>query len=102
MDPPAMMNEGSSYNLAEIWQLPPMNGGGEGMVMGLSRPQFSDVNGATNREVSGNDLISLDQQGVHGSGGNGGGLRKQRDLEDDSSNSNGVVFASNFMKIFSL
>ena len=43
-----MMNEGSSYNLAEIWQLPPMNGGGEGMVMGLSRPQFSNVNGATN------------------------------------------------------
>ena len=97
-----MMTEGSSYNLVEIWQLPLMNGGGEGMVMGLSRPQFSDVNGATNREVSGNDLISLDQQGVHGSGGNGGGLRKQRDLEEDSSNSNGVVFASNFMKIFSL
>ena len=102
MDPPAMMNEGSSYNLAEIWQLPLMNGGGEGMVMGLSRPQFSDVNGATNQEVSGNDLMSLDQRGVHGSGGNGGGLRKQRDLEEDSSNSNGVVFASNFMKIFSL
>ena len=46
--------------------------------------------------------MSLDQRGVHGSGGNGGGLRKQRDLEEDSSNSNGVVFASNFMKIFSL
>ena len=53
-----MMNEGLSYNLAEIWQLPSMNGGGEGMVMGLSRPQFSDVNGATNREVLGNDLMS--------------------------------------------
>lgn len=92
-----MMNEGSSYNFAEIWQLPPMNGGG-GMVMGLSRPQFGDVNGATNREVSGNDPMSLDQRGVHG--GNGGGSRKRRDLEDDSSNSNGAVFASNFMKIF--
>ena len=57
-DLPAMMNEGLSYNLAEIWQLPSMNGGGEGMVMGLSRPQFSDVNGATNREVLGNDLMS--------------------------------------------
>lgn len=92
-----MMNEGSSYNLAEIWQLPLMNGGGGGMVMGLRRPQFGDVNGATNREVSGNDPMSLDQRG-----GNGGGSRKRRDLEDDSSNSNGAVFASNFMKIFSL
>ncbi|XP_030956337.1 transcription factor BHLH089 isoform X1 [Quercus lobata] len=85
MDPPAMMNEGSSYNLAEIWQLPPMNGGVGGMVMGLRRPQFGDVNGATNREVSGNDPMSLDQRG-----GNGGGSRKRRDLEDDSSNSNGA------------
>ena len=56
-----MMNEGSSNNLAEIWQLPLMNGGGGGMVMGLRRPQFGDVNDATNREVSGNDLMSLDQ-----------------------------------------
>ena len=78
------MNEGSSYNLAEIWQLPPMNGGSRGMVMGLRRPQFSDVNGAMNREVSDNDLMSLDQRGVHGGGGNGDGLRKRRDLEDDS------------------
>ena len=97
-----MMNEGSSYNLAEIWQLPSMNGGGGGMVMGLRRPQFGDVNGATNREVSGNDPMSLDHRGVHGGGGNGGGSRKRRDLEDDSSNSNGAVFASNFMKIFFL
>ena len=79
-----MMNEGSSYNLAEIWQLPSMNGGGRGMVMGLRRPQFGDVNGMTNREVSGNNPMSLDQRGVHGGGGNGGGLRKRRDLEDDS------------------
>ena len=71
-----MMNEGSSYNLAEIWQLPLMNGGGGGMVMGLRRPQFGNVNGATNREVSGNDLMSLDQRGVHGGGGNGDGSRK--------------------------
>lgn len=102
-----MMNEGSSYNLSEIWQFPPMNGGG-GMVVGLRRPQFGDVNGATNREVSGNDPMSLDQRGVHGGGGNGGGSRKRRDLEDDSSNSkgvdsaNGAVFASNFVKFFSL
>ena len=86
------MNEGSSYNLAEIWQLPPMNGGGRGMVMGLRRPQFGDVNGAMNREVSDNDLMSLDQRGVHGGGGNGGGSRTRHDLEDDSSNSNGAVF----------
>ncbi|KAM3706576.1 hypothetical protein ACJW31_03G160500 [Castanea mollissima] len=89
MDPPAMMNEGSPYNLSEIWQFPPMNGGGE-LVMGLRRPQFGDVNGATNREVSGNDPMSLDQRGVHGGGGNGGGSRKRRDLEDDSPNSKGV------------
>ena len=97
-----MMNEGLSYNLVEIWQLLPMNGGDGGMVMGLRRPQFGDVNGATNREVSGNDPMSLDQQGVRGGGSNGSGSRKRRDLEDDSSNSNGAVFASNFMKNFSL
>ena len=74
-----------------------MNGGEGGMVMGLRRPQFGDVNGMTNREVSGNNPMSLDQRGVHG-----GGSRKRRDLEDDSSNSNGTVFASNFMKKFSL
>ena len=61
-----------------------MNGGGRGIVMGLRRPQFGDVNGAMNREVLDNDLMSLDQRGVHGGGGNGGGLRKRRDLEDDS------------------
>ncbi|KAL0004037.1 hypothetical protein SO802_011598 [Lithocarpus litseifolius] len=93
MDPPAMMNERSSYNLAEIWQLPPMNGGG-GMMVGLRRPQFGDVNGATNREVSGDDPMSLDQRGVLGGGGNGGGSRKRRDLEDDSSNSKGVDSAN--------
>ena len=92
MDPPAMMDEGSSNNLVEIWQLPLMNGGGGGMVMGSRRPQFSDVNDATNREVSGNDSMSLDQRGVHGGGGNGGGSRTRHDLEDDSSNSNGAVF----------
>ncbi|XP_075654999.1 transcription factor BPE-like [Castanea sativa] len=100
MDPPAMMNEGSPYKLSEIWQFLPMNGGGE-LVMGLRRPQFGNVNGATNREVSGNDPMSLDQRGVHG-----GGSRKRRDLEDNSSNSkgvdsdNGAVFASNFVKIY--
>ena len=84
-----MMDEGSSNNLVEIWQLPLMNGGSGGMVMGPRRPQFGDVNDATNREVSGNDSMSLDQRGVYGGGGNGGGLRTRHDLEDDSSNSNG-------------
>ncbi|GMY26117.1 transcription factor BHLH089 isoform X1 [Fagus crenata] len=99
MDPPVMMNANTapysnanstaSFNLAEIWQLPPMNGGG--MAVGLRRPQFGDVNGATNREVSGNDPMCLEQRaGIHG-----GGERKRRDLEDGSSNSKGLNSTTN-------
>ncbi|GMJ13152.1 BIG PETAL UB, BIG PETAL P, BIG PETAL [Hibiscus trionum] len=71
MDPPAMMSNGG-YNLAEIWQYPVSESG-------LRKGQFGNVLGYfvdPNREVSGNDPVSLQQRG--------GGLRRRRDGEDES------------------
>lgn len=110
MDPSTLINEGSlsngnaaSYNLSEIWQFPMNSGGGEsGIVLGLRRGQFAQTLaqfGDMNRDVSGNDPMSLDQRENHGGGG-GGGARKRRDAEEESAkgvstsngNGNGVVF----------
>lgn len=102
MDPGTLMNEGSfgnanatSFNLAEIWQFP-MNGSGasvseSGGGLGLRMPQFGhnlaqfgDISGR-NREVSANDLMSLDRRGSHGGGvGCNGSVRKRRNAEDES------------------
>ncbi|XP_042982099.1 transcription factor BHLH089 isoform X2 [Carya illinoinensis] len=95
MDPPALMNEGSfsnanaaSYNLLDVWQFP-VNGGGEFVGgLGLRRARFEDLNG-TNRDVSGNDPMNLDQGPNHDVGG---GARKRRDQGDDSAK---VVSTSN-------
>ncbi|KAH7515838.1 transcription factor BHLH089 [Ziziphus jujuba] len=94
MDPSTLINEGSlsngnaaSYNLSEIWQFPMNSGGGEsGIVLGLRRGQFAQTLaqfGDMNRDVSGNDPMSLDQRENHGGGG-GGGARKRRDAEEES------------------
>lgn len=129
MDPSTLINEGAfsnanaaSYNLAEIWPFPMSGGGGVGDLgggLGLRRPQFAqnlpqfgDVS-AVNRDVSGNDPMSLDQRGS-------GVARKRRDAAagDDSpkrpstSNGNGngigngkgngngvVVFSVSFNRI---
>ncbi|XP_024022584.1 transcription factor BHLH089 [Morus notabilis] len=94
MDPLALMNADSfpnanaaSYNLAENWPFP-INGAGVGDPgggLGLRRPQFGqslapfgDVL-VVNRDVSGNDPMSLDQRGNHG------GARKRRDVVEDDS-----------------
>ncbi|KAK8655372.1 hypothetical protein V6N13_107952 [Hibiscus sabdariffa] len=73
MDPPAMMSDGG-YNLAEIWQYPVSE-------PGLRKGQFGNVSGHfvdPNREVSGNDPVSLEQRQ------RGVGLRRRRDGEDES------------------
>ncbi|XP_044490403.1 transcription factor BHLH089-like isoform X2 [Mangifera indica] len=83
MDPPAMMNEGS-YNIAEIWQFQVHgsgnaneSGGGfglKGVQLGQDLSQF-----VTNREISGDDPVSLEHKAAHGNG-----ARKRRGVEDDS------------------
>ncbi|KAH7570186.1 hypothetical protein ACOSP7_018173 [Xanthoceras sorbifolium] len=84
MDPPAMMNEGS-YNFAEIWQFPVL-GVGSGVTesgggLGLRRAQFGQnlSQFGINREVSGDDPVSLEQKVAQGNG-----ARKRRDAEDES------------------
>ncbi|KAK8627332.1 hypothetical protein V6N13_134945 [Hibiscus sabdariffa] len=73
MDPPVMMSDGG-YNLAEIWQYPVSESG-------LRKGQFGNVSGHfvdPNREVSGNDPVSLEQRQRRV------GLRRRRDGEDES------------------
>ncbi|KAJ7943554.1 transcription factor bHLH79 [Quillaja saponaria] len=96
MDPAAMMTDGSfsngngsatSFNFAEIWQLP-MNGGGgvgeSGVGLGLRRPQFGHNLGhfddfmGLNRDVSGNDPMNLEQREEHGV------AKKRRGSEEDA------------------
>ncbi|KAE8716507.1 Transcription factor BPE [Hibiscus syriacus] len=86
MDPPAMMSDGG-YNLEEIWQYPVTESG-------IRKGQFGNVSGHfvdPNREVSGNDPVSLEQRQQRGVG-----LRRRRDGEDESakivstSNGNGM------------
>ncbi|GMI87817.1 BIG PETAL UB, BIG PETAL P, BIG PETAL [Hibiscus trionum] len=75
MDPPAMMSDGG-YNLAEIWQYPDSESG-------IRRGQFGPGSGQIvepNREVSGNDPVSLVEQ----LRGGGGGVRRRRDGEDEA------------------
>lgn len=94
MDPPALMNVDSfananatPYNLAEIWPFPIAGGVGDaGGGLGLRRPQlgqnlapFGDISGV-NRDVSGNDPMSLDHRGNHG-----GATRKRRDGGEEDS-----------------
>ncbi|KAL4318752.1 hypothetical protein GQ457_18G021190 [Hibiscus cannabinus] len=71
MDPQAMMRDGG-YNLAEIWQYPVSESGqfesGSAQIVG------------PNREVSGNDPVTLEQQQLRG----GGGVRRRRDGEDEA------------------
>ncbi|XVE84950.1 hypothetical protein DITRI_Ditri17bG0052800 [Diplodiscus trichospermus] len=62
-----MMSNGG-YNIAEIWQYPVSESG-------MRRGQFGDLN----REVSGNDLGSLEQQQQRGVG-----VRRRRDGEDEA------------------
>lgn len=88
MDPPVMLSDGS-YNLAEIWQFP-VNGNGRGQFGQSLIGQFGD----SNRDISGNDPMNLEQRGTRGGGG---GVRKRRDVVKDdsakvvsSSNGNGV------------
>ena len=114
MDPPALMGDGAfgganaaPYNLAEIWPFAIGSGGGDsGAGLGLRRPQFGqagpgpgqghfgDIISGSNRDVSGNDPMSVDQRGNHG----GAAARKRREVDDDSakgvstSSGNGVVF----------
>lgn len=98
-----MMNEGS-YNFAEIWQFP-VHGSGSmsesGGGLGLRGAQFGHnlSQFGTNREVSGDDPVRLEQKMAHGNG-----ARKRRDVEDESAkvvstssgNGNGVVFVCLF------
>ncbi|XP_039017934.1 transcription factor BHLH089-like isoform X2 [Hibiscus syriacus] len=74
MDPPPMMSDGG-YNLAEIWQYPVPE-------FGIRKGQFGNVSGHfvdPNREVSGNDPLSLEQRQQRGVG-----LRRRRNGEDES------------------
>ncbi|KAE8688288.1 hypothetical protein F3Y22_tig00110988pilonHSYRG00247 [Hibiscus syriacus] len=74
MDPPAMMSDGG-YNLTEIWQYPVPE-------FGIRKGQFGNVSGHfvdPNREVSGNDPLTLEQRQQRGVG-----LRRRRNGEDES------------------
>ena len=83
-----MMSDGG-YNLAEIWQYPMSESGIRRGQFGPGLGQFGDPN----REVSGNDPVSLEQPQQRG-----GGVRRRRDGEDEAakvvstSSGNGVVF----------
>ncbi|GMI70724.1 BIG PETAL UB, BIG PETAL P, BIG PETAL [Hibiscus trionum] len=74
MDPQAMMRDGG-YNLAEIWQYPVRSQFGPGSA------QIVDPN----REVSGNDPVSSEQQQL----GVGGGVRRRRNGEDEAAKNDG-------------
>ena len=125
MDPPALMGDGAfgganaaPYNLAEIWPFAIGSGGGDsGVGLGLRRPQFGqagpgpgpgagqgqfgDIMSASNREVSENDPMSVDQRANQGVVA----ARKRRDVDEGSANGvstssgNGVVF-SNLRSIY--
>ncbi|KAJ9187569.1 hypothetical protein P3X46_003010 [Hevea brasiliensis] len=91
MDQQAIMNDGT-YNLAEIWQFP-VNGNGKSQFGQSLGAQFGD----SNRDVSCNDPMNLEQRGNRGGGI--AGARKRRDvvevdsakvLSSSNGNSNGV------------
>ncbi|XP_031277810.1 transcription factor BHLH089-like [Pistacia vera] len=83
MDPPAMMNEGS-YNFAEIWPFQ-VHGSGNanesGGALGLRGVQYGQnlSQFVTNREISGDDPVSLERKVAHGNGS-----RKRCEVEDES------------------
>ncbi|XP_022733972.1 transcription factor BPE-like isoform X2 [Durio zibethinus] len=75
MDSPAVMSDGGD-NLAEIWHYQMSESGIRRGQFGPGLGQFGDPN----REVSGNDPVSLERQQQQG----GGGVRRRRDGEDDA------------------